>query len=110
MEASSVFALDAILVLFTAPHSFWLFFFVQSVFYRKLPEGCRTFFVVFWERVGRSQKMGKLQLSDILNTIVWMLYSLLAIGLNQPKEFCFVDGQILYCANISCVGIPSMCG
>jgi hypothetical protein len=43
--ASWAFAFDAILVPFTARLSFWLlFFFVQSVFYRKLSKGCRTFF------------------------------------------------------------------
>ena len=40
---------------------------VQSVFYRKPSKGCRTFFVVFGERVGRSQKMGKLQKAELLS-------------------------------------------
>jgi hypothetical protein len=44
--ASCTFAFKAILVPFTARHSFWLFFFVQSVFYRKPSKGSRTFLVV----------------------------------------------------------------
>ena len=56
--ASRAFAFDAILVPFTARLSFWLCVCcVQSVFYRKLSKGCRTFFR-FWEESRQKSKNG----------------------------------------------------
>ena len=72
--ASWAFAFDAILVPFTARLSFWLF-----VCNRYSAENCQkdaALFFVFWERVGRSQKMGKLQLSFLLDTEVAAVISL----------------------------------
>ena len=93
--ASRVFAFDAILVPFTARLSFWLCVCV-CVCNRYSTENCQkdaALFFVFWKRVGRSQKMGKLQSKLFMfsaakdGIIMHMDNAVGAVLLSRGKEF-----------------------